>query len=717
MLRALHAKKKNNDWSLKMWDYQNKKMVGSLIRDREITSFSFLSNGELFCLGNMDGKLEICDLQSMATQIEFNHSEKITCITSCPNNTKLFASSSYKCIRVWSIEKSKEIHIAEKKMQNDVYSIHFEENKIFFRDSIEISFWDYNLNTITKISSYNTDSSLNFLMKKFKNFILWEGKQILQLYDEEKCGNFPALGKHDLENILDITFNSNGFKFASSGKDNKIRIWDNEDGINSLIQYYLNNPITPTVEMIIMIMTKFQLHCDFENPYKLMEYFFNIVKSPCLFYKLEDNSRKFLTACIEKDKVTQVCQNDFLQSAKETNKITESRIFGLRFLNIKDILQISTESVQLLDRFAEFDLENNIYQSSALKCLVDFKWNQFGNSIFLQNLLSYLCFMMIFTINALFFFPMINKNDYSCVFNILYFLFSGISIIFSFVLIYFEVKQYKALGRRKHFKSIWNILDGAVLIMTPSCLIIGISAMQNTELTELVQFIHAFNFFLVWMRSFDFCRGFEQTALYVIIIFQVIENIRFFIVFLFLFIFIFSCFFYILTIDKNNGLVHALKLFYKLILGDFDDFNLDYDSYVMSILIWILFFCATLLLLIILLNLLISIISDCHEDIKEKIDKINLREKIKFLSDYQSLILRDTQTLKKLNDQTENKFLIAAFKNKKIIENIKIQNEPAEFIPPSELRKLEKLKNEKVYKLPELIMIEENLAESKYDFE
>ena len=283
-------------------------------------------------------------------------------------------------------------------------------------------------------------------------------------------------------------------------------------------------------------------------------------------------------------------------------------------------------------------------------------------------------------------------------------------------MIYLEVKQYKALGRRKHFKSIWNILDSAVLIMTPTCLIIGISAIHNTELREIVQFIHALNFILVWMRSFDFCRGFEQTALYVIIIFQVIEKIRFFIVFLFLFMFIFSCFFYISTIDRNNDLVYAFKLFYKLILGDFGDFNLDYDSYAMSILIWMLFFCATLLMLIILLNLLISIISDCHEDIKEKIDKINLREKIKFLSDFQSLILRDAKTLKKLNEQTEGKFLIAAFKNQKITEKIKIQNEPAKFIPPSEIRALEKEKIEEV-KEPGLMMIEENIAESKYELE
>ena len=706
-----------NKTRLKIRDYQNKTFERSLQKDlEEITSFSFIANGELFCLGYMDGKLEIYEFQSMEKQTTFEHSEKITSIASCPHNNKLFAFSSIKCIRVCSIEKNNEKIVDEKKMQTDVHSIHFEENKIFFRDSSVISLWDIQSNTITKISSCNTDNSLKFLMKKFKNFILWDRRKVLQLFDEEKNGNFEALGKHDLENILDITFNSNGFKFASSGIDNKVRIWENEEGVNNLIQDYLNNPITPNVETIIMIMTKFQLNCDFENPYELMEYFFNIVKLPCLFYKLEDNSRKFLTTCIEKDKVTKVTQNDFLQSAKNTNKITESRFFGLRFLNIQDILKISTESVQLLDKFAEFDLENKIYQGSALKCLVDFKWNQFGSSMFQENLLSYLFFMMVFTINVLFFFPRIDRNDATCSFNILYFIFSGISIIFSFILIYLEVKQYKALGRRKHFKSIWNILDSAVLIMTPTCLIIGISAIHNTELREIVQFIHALNFILVWMRSFDFCRGFEQTALYVIIIFQVIEKIRFFIVFLFLFMFIFSCFFYISTIDRNNDLVYAFKLFYKLILGDFGDFNLDYDSYAMSILIWMLFFCATLLMLIILLNLLISIISDCHEDIKEKIDKINLREKIKFLSDFQSLILRDAKTLKKLNEQTEGKFLIAAFKNQKITEKIKIQNEPAKFIPPSEIRALEKEKIEEV-KEPGLMMIEENIAESKYELE
>ena len=60
-----------------MWDYLNKTFE-SLNGDLEITSFGFIANGELFCLGYMDGKLKICEFHSMKkTQIIFEHAEKI----------------------------------------------------------------------------------------------------------------------------------------------------------------------------------------------------------------------------------------------------------------------------------------------------------------------------------------------------------------------------------------------------------------------------------------------------------------------------------------------------------------------------------------------------------------------------------------------------------------------------------------------------------------
>ena len=64
----------------------------------------------------------------------------------------------------------------------------------------------------------------------------------------------------------------------------------------------------------------------------------------------------------------------------------------------------------------------------------------------------------------------------------------------------------------------------------------------------------------------------------------------------------------------NRNFYKMLKLMYKLLLGDFDDFNeaLSEETTGTDPFIFLLFFACTIFLVIVMLNLLIAFVSDSY---------------------------------------------------------------------------------------------------------
>lgn len=661
----------------------------------QITSCGILIESNLIAIGTIVGEVIVYELVSEQEKKELNkgeedlmnckglkfiekcrysHEEKVGAISFHPNKILLASGSQDSLIKVWNLNENK--LQKEEKCGGPVFSLCFDEiNNLYFRSSNFIRKFNLFYQNVISIKEGPSISS-NYLLSISKKqasggeLLIWDEGKCIEIYHILNGQRFFALGKHDANDLCSLSFSPDGFKFISSGKDNTIRVWENDEFYEILLNGFLYWGQTPRIDHIIYLLNKMRLANENELPSKLFEFLFQLLPFPCIFYKLEDDSQKYLLASISKEKLVEINQNDFLSA--NNNHVGESKLFDLRILNIENSLEVSTDSILFLQKIQSFSIENDIFDNIAIKYLIEFKWRHFGKKLFLKNLYFYIIFTVLFTINVLWFLKKCDIEDQSNSYNILFFIFSGIIVCLDLLLINFEIKQFRAFGFYHHFKSFWNVLDLLVMICTPVSLIATSVAIHYQEDLYPFKLICAISFIFIWMRSFDYFRGFESTSVYVVIIFTVIENIKFFLGILLLFLFIFTSFYFLSTDQDPTSFLICLKIFYKLILGDFDDFEFDFDLKGVAAVAWIIFFISSLLFVIILLNLLIAIISDSHADIMKKLSRIIGREKINYLIDYESMITQNQIQLNNLNKELRDKFLIVADQN---FKKMKVPNQ------------------------------------------
>ena len=90
--------------------------------------------------------------------------------------------------------------------------------------------------------------------------------------------------------------------------------------------------------------------------------------------------------------------------------------------------------------------------------------------------------------------------------------------------------------------------------------------------------------------------------------------------------------------DENRW--KMFKIFYRLLLGDFDDYFLSPDDFSSDLpnMIWAIFVFSTLFLVVIILNLLIAIISDTYDKVIGAEMLANNYEKITIIQDIEQEI-------------------------------------------------------------------------------
>ena len=115
---------------------------------------------------------------------------------------------------------------------------------------------------------------------------------------------------------------------------------------------------------------------------------------------------------------------------------------------------------------------------------------------------------------------------------------------------------------------------------------------------------------------------------------NIIFEVRHFFGVLIIMILGFSAAFFALSNNSEEpivtGIFDSIAFSYKMALGEFDTDAFNFSTY-------LLFFLATMLELIILINLLIAIISDSFGDVKKDWEKFSYKERAEMVRDYYSL--------------------------------------------------------------------------------
>ena len=151
----------------------------------------------------------------------------------------------------------------------------------------------------------------------------------------------------------------------------------------------------------------------------------------------------------------------------------------------------------------------------------------------------------------------------------------------------------------------------------------------------------------MWFRLFKWMRLFPELSYYTRLLSETMWDIRYFMILLVLVISTFSNIIFILNAHQiphggqalysskiNSTILDAWISHYLLGLGEFEfEFSGENERP-----LWIIFICATFTIQITFLNMLIAIMGNTYDKVKESMKVAKLREKIDILNEYRNIL-------------------------------------------------------------------------------
>ena len=232
-----------------------------------------------------------------------------------------------------------------------------------------------------------------------------------------------------------------------------------------------------------------------------------------------------------------------------------------------------------------------------------------------------------------------------------------VTIVFMFYFALWEGVQIKRNGF-KYFLDLYNYLDiGSIILNTFLLCDLFLRPKDKKWLTHEQTVLAAFvSVLILWWKIIYWFRLFTATSFYIKLISETIGGIVYFTI---IFAFIMSAFANcIFILDNNreegsrsvdgsgskmldgnfaNRVADSLLNQYMLALGEFslDNFSAETPN---SEIVWLIFIAATFVSQITILNMLIAVMGDTFDAVVEKREQYAMKEKIRILNDFVSLV-------------------------------------------------------------------------------
>lgn len=344
-----------------------------------------------------------------------------------------------------------------------------------------------------------------------------------------------------------------------------------------------------------------------------------------------------------------------------------------KVLSLENFVDITTDTNKFNERLSQYGVSDSVFKNKVLEMVVAYKWDQYARSIYLKDLNYFLLFFSIFLVNFLFLFPyrvdettenFSTPEIISCILNVL-------SICY---FIYYLIRELREVERdpKEYFLSGYNYIDIGLIITAFIVLIIDLlNILAITNDSNLVKLFASITAFLFWLRVISYLRGFEGTAFMIRLIFEVVSDIRYFLLLILMFTLSFNCSIYLIqsSYDTENDstsdtLYNMFTLCYRLVLGDYtnyDNLSVQYSFY-----LWLMMVIFTMLLTVILLNLLISIIGKSFDIVWESKSSTRTYELLNIMSSNGGIDSRlSPEEIQKMRDEKKiGKYLLCFYNNK-----------------------------------------------------
>lgn len=249
---------------------------------------------------------------------------------------------------------------------------------------------------------------------------------------------------------------------------------------------------------------------------------------------------------------------------------------------------------------------SEIFRSKFIQVLLRDKWDKIKWSIYAQGFL-YIIYLV--------------QLSFYCILFIDSFSYLIVLFLVHVLLFLYEVIQI-ATDKYDYWKDVWNILDQLRGISFSLYAVLFWYGDTN-QLVLLIVIIFS------WTRGISYFRMFEGTRYMVRLLSEVIKDMQVFFIILFYSTLAFAFILYLN--DPKFTFGEYVTISYRLDLGDFGgDYKGVFD--------WIIFFLATVINPLIMLNLLISIMSDTYSKVQETNDIANYQELTEMIIEIEKLM-------------------------------------------------------------------------------
>jgi peptidoglycan hydrolase CwlO-like protein len=275
----------------------------------------------------------------------------------------------------------------------------------------------------------------------------------------------------------------------------------------------------------------------------------------------------------------------------------------------------TSEVLQMFVDVAAVQRSTEIFQSDVVSAVIHLHWDMYGNKAHIYNLILYLILLTLFVLLTAYFQDMVQSTDQSIVTAA--WMLQCIKCAMVLYLVSQEIVEAVAVKLSEWLRDFWNALDITAYTLTLIAVLKQATAADTShpELDTTANIINATAAVLLWFKLLHFMRPYQSTGPLVMMIFEIIADIRTFLLILAIVVVGFANAFYAILskgpTSNYSTLYLAVRTSFSCMLGGYDLEELDDSTtpVVLSI-FWAVFM---VIVAIVLLNVLIAIISDSYE--------------------------------------------------------------------------------------------------------
>ena len=587
--------------------------------------------------------------------------------------------------------------------KNDILSVKSFQNVMAFGSNFSL------IQQIFKENNENIDDYLKrfpILLPFYYNFL-----HIIAIFDNKKPFHFEKFEKIqvpikyflqvDFQNqtCIDIAINLNlksllktymellinSLKDPSTSFYDKMRIFASDHNENKNV-FHISNHLLSIFEKDTTILSHF-LELSYVN------------LDPACFYNNMSSDELDSPIFLVIENVSDLLKKEALQNVLDpqknflfnlvSNRKQKQADVKCKVVLLKGFTEINEINQEVHKKIMNFDPENQLYSNKIFQMLIKYKWETYAKRYLLQQFISFLIIFLIYLANNIYILPIRSENlnqEFGTNYDIIALVLEICIITYFSFYGFHELLQLKRSGLSTYFANPWNWCDVLLipLVLAGAILDIYELFLLNSSM-DSEKIIYSITLLIFWSRVLSYSRAFEGTGFMIRLVIQVILDMRNFLFLIILFTLAFSSSGYMLQKGFDMSQWDSFTLFYRLMLGDYSQYDSRFNEGESMTLLWILMILFTLLLTVIMLNLLISIIGETFAKVRAAESSMKFYELYSIITEIDSAM--SSFTINRLREEKKiGNYLICLYN-----ENSQLMHEeskPNLFI--EQTRKIEK---------------------------